>query len=129
MSQTHPTLYTEQRGNQHSPFMQLQKPATVTQGTGFPTTEWKLHVSGYGRVLEQEIEGTEKSIYWTLWPNFEVQCSTGVLAQTFHKGLSLISLQAVLGSNMEQTGTGSGISNYLTGWVYTDVPDFNPNHK
>lgn len=63
MSQTHPTLYNEQRGNEHNRFVKLQKPATVTQGIGFATTEWKPHVSGYGRVLEQEIEGTEKSIY------------------------------------------------------------------
>lgn len=41
----------------------------------------------HGRVLEQEIEGTEKSIYWTLWPNFEAQCSTSILAQTVNKGL------------------------------------------
>lgn len=107
MSQTHPTLYTEQRGNQHKRFVQLQKPATVTQGTGFPPAEWKPHVSGYGRVLEQEIEGTEKSIYWTLWPNFEVQCSTGVLAQTFHTGpwsaykLSLALIQSKMGWDQE----------------------------
>ena len=87
MSQTHPTLYNEQRGNEHNRFVKLQKPATVTQGIGFATTEWKPHVSGYGRVLEQEIEGTEKSIYWTLWPNFEVQCRTSTLAQTCNKGL------------------------------------------
>lgn len=107
MSQTHPTLYTEQRGNQHNRFVQLQKPATVTQGTGFPPAEWKLRVSGYGRVLEQEIEGTEKSIYWTLWPNFEVQCSTGVLAQTFHTGpwsaykRSLALIQSKMGWDQE----------------------------
>lgn len=52
MSQRHPTIYAEQRGNQHNHFMKLQKPAAVAQDTGFPTTEWKLHVSGYGRVLE-----------------------------------------------------------------------------
>lgn len=107
MSQTHPTLYTEQRGNQHNWLVKLQKPATVTQDIGFPTTERKLHVSGYGRVLEQEIEGTEKSIYWTLGPNFEVQCSTSILEQTFNKGLwsayrlSLAIIQSKTGRDQE----------------------------
>lgn len=59
----HPTLYTEQRGNRHKHFMKLQRPAAVTQGIGFPSTGWKLHVSGYGLVLEQQIEETGKSIY------------------------------------------------------------------
>jgi hypothetical protein len=44
MNQMHPILYTEQRGNQHNHFMQLQKPATFTQGTGFPTAEENLCV-------------------------------------------------------------------------------------
>ena len=53
----------------------------------FPTIERKPRVTGYGRVLEWEIEGTEKSIYWMLWPNFEMQCSTTILAQAFSKSL------------------------------------------
>lgn len=42
---------------------------------------------------------------------------------------SLISLQTVFGPNTEQNGMGSGISDYLTAWVYTDVPDFHPNQE
>lgn len=41
----------------------LQKLATFIQGTGFPTADLKLSVFSYGQVLEQKIEGTEKSIY------------------------------------------------------------------
>lgn len=123
MNQMQPTLCTVEKWNQHS-ILQTSKVCPFYSGNMISYLRIELHVFSHSKVTEWKMEGTEKSIYWTLWPNFDVPCSTGTLVQTYNKCLwsdNKLSLAII----HNKRGRGSGSSDYLKCLIYTDVPYFN----
>ena len=124
MSQTHSTLSNEQRGSQHTISWKLQKPASVTQGTGFPhyrteaTCNWLWQSSRMRNRRDRKINLL--NALTQLWNAVQHNYLSTSLEQK-----SLISLQTVFGYNIEQKGNRAGISDYSTSLIYTDVSGFN----